>query len=364
MKAMLSFIVTIRRGSRGRRTGRCRCEPWSRNPRRSRGVVFIPIDRVSTPGWRRKRAQTRASRRRRGGGLASDGRRDRISPRSRSPAATVGQRGGRQPRLLARRRWSPDQHVQRPLPGRGASASTSLNRSAPSRTRAAASALFDRRWPMRRCDPAQRRRLQRSGVVLAESPARGRPARGQRAEAPAACGRRIASSRGRAPTGGRRRLCRRGAASSVDAALRVLRRSAWRQRRASRNDAQAHCSVDGLYAPPRPRCKSGRGLYWRIPVHDSRRQIAPTGAPPWISPNYWRSRSEQVCRTCTRPPGRLPMIRVDGDVRRINIPAFDHKQVHALVMTSCRTSSAATTRNSSSATSFEIPGLPASASTP
>jgi twitching motility protein PilT len=29
--------------------------------------------------------------------------------------------------------------------------------------------------------------------------------------------------------------------------------------------------------------------------------------------------------------GLPPMIRVDGDVRRINVPAFDHKQVHALV---------------------------------
>src|SRR3984885_12229300 len=29
--------------------------------------------------------------------------------------------------------------------------------------------------------------------------------------------------------------------------------------------------------------------------------------------------------------GLPPMIRVDGDVRRINIPAFDHKQVHSLV---------------------------------
>src|SRR5579863_2391417 len=29
--------------------------------------------------------------------------------------------------------------------------------------------------------------------------------------------------------------------------------------------------------------------------------------------------------------GLPPMIRVDGDVRRINIPAFEHKQVHALV---------------------------------
>ena len=29
--------------------------------------------------------------------------------------------------------------------------------------------------------------------------------------------------------------------------------------------------------------------------------------------------------------GLPPMIRVDGDVRRINIPALDHKSVHALV---------------------------------
>ncbi len=29
--------------------------------------------------------------------------------------------------------------------------------------------------------------------------------------------------------------------------------------------------------------------------------------------------------------GLPPMIRVDGDVRRINIPAFEHKQVHALI---------------------------------
>ncbi|MFI4970114.1 MAG: type IV pilus twitching motility protein PilT, partial [Lysobacterales bacterium] len=29
--------------------------------------------------------------------------------------------------------------------------------------------------------------------------------------------------------------------------------------------------------------------------------------------------------------GLPPMIRVDGDVRRINIPAFDHKQIHSLI---------------------------------
>src|ERR1700743_3844037 len=29
--------------------------------------------------------------------------------------------------------------------------------------------------------------------------------------------------------------------------------------------------------------------------------------------------------------GLPPMIRVDGDVRRINIPALEHKQVHSLI---------------------------------
>ena len=29
--------------------------------------------------------------------------------------------------------------------------------------------------------------------------------------------------------------------------------------------------------------------------------------------------------------GLPPIIRVDGDVRRINIPALEHKQVHSLV---------------------------------
>ena len=29
--------------------------------------------------------------------------------------------------------------------------------------------------------------------------------------------------------------------------------------------------------------------------------------------------------------GLPPMIRVDGDVPRINLPAMDHKEVHALV---------------------------------
>ena len=29
--------------------------------------------------------------------------------------------------------------------------------------------------------------------------------------------------------------------------------------------------------------------------------------------------------------GVPPMIRVDGDVRKVNIPALDHKQVHQLI---------------------------------
>lgn len=29
--------------------------------------------------------------------------------------------------------------------------------------------------------------------------------------------------------------------------------------------------------------------------------------------------------------GLPPMIRVDGDIRRVNIDAFDHKAVHALI---------------------------------
>ena len=29
--------------------------------------------------------------------------------------------------------------------------------------------------------------------------------------------------------------------------------------------------------------------------------------------------------------GLPPMIRVDGDIRRINLPALDHKEVHSLI---------------------------------
>ena len=35
--------------------------------------------------------------------------------------------------------------------------------------------------------------------------------------------------------------------------------------------------------------------------------------------------------TCTSPPGLPPMIRVHGDVRRINLPPLEHKDVHAMM---------------------------------
>ena len=35
--------------------------------------------------------------------------------------------------------------------------------------------------------------------------------------------------------------------------------------------------------------------------------------------------------TCTCPSGLPPMIRVHGDMRRINLPALEHKDVHAMV---------------------------------
>ncbi len=52
--------------------------------------------------------------------------------------------------------------------------------------------------------------------------------------------------------------------------------------------------------------------------------------------------------------GLPPMIRVDGDVRRINIPALDHKQVHALVYDIMSDKQRRDYENSSKWTSFEI----------
>jgi Tfp pilus assembly pilus retraction ATPase PilT len=45
--------------------------------------------------------------------------------------------------------------------------------------------------------------------------------------------------------------------------------------------------------------------------------------------------------------GLPPMIRVDGDVRRINVPAMEHKEVHDLIYDIMND----TTRSSSNATS-------------
>jgi twitching motility protein PilT len=60
-----------------------------------------------------------------------------------------------------------------------------------------------------------------------------------------------------------------------------------------------------------------------------------------------------------------PMIRVDGDVRRINIPALDHKQVHALVYDIMSDKQRRDYEEFLEVDfSFEIPAWRASASTP
>jgi twitching motility protein PilT len=63
--------------------------------------------------------------------------------------------------------------------------------------------------------------------------------------------------------------------------------------------------------------------------------------------------------------GLPPMIRVDGDVRRINIPALDHKQVHALVYDIMSDKQRRDYEEFLEVDfSFEIPAWRASASTP
>jgi len=44
--------------------------------------------------------------------------------------------------------------------------------------------------------------------------------------------------------------------------------------------------------------------------------------------------------------GLPPMIRVDGDIRRINLPALDHKEVHSLVYEIMNDKRAKTMKNS------------------
>ena len=55
--------------------------------------------------------------------------------------------------------------------------------------------------------------------------------------------------------------------------------------------------------------------------------------------------------------GLPPMIRVHGDVRRINVDPLDHKAVHDMVYDIMNDASASVTRTRWNATSFEIPGL-------
>jgi twitching motility protein PilT len=51
----------------------------------------------------------------------------------------------------------------------------------------------------------------------------------------------------------------------------------------------------------------------------------------WILPNCWRSVAKNGASDLHLSAGLPPMIRVDGDVRRINLPPMEHKEVHRLV---------------------------------
>ena len=56
--------------------------------------------------------------------------------------------------------------------------------------------------------------------------------------------------------------------------------------------------------------------------------------------------------------GLPPMIRVDGDVRRVNLPAMDHKQVHGMVYDIMNDKQRKTYEEFLETDfSFEIPGL-------
>jgi Tfp pilus assembly pilus retraction ATPase PilT len=52
---------------------------------------------------------------------------------------------------------------------------------------------------------------------------------------------------------------------------------------------------------------------------------------PWISLVLRPSAPKQGASDLHLSAGLPPMIQVDGDVRRINLPALNHKQVHALI---------------------------------
>ena len=51
----------------------------------------------------------------------------------------------------------------------------------------------------------------------------------------------------------------------------------------------------------------------------------------WTSPNFWHSPSRTRRPTSHMSAGLPPMIRVHGDVRRINLPPMEHEDVHAMV---------------------------------
>ena len=63
--------------------------------------------------------------------------------------------------------------------------------------------------------------------------------------------------------------------------------------------------------------------------------------------------------------GLPPMIRVDGDIRRINVPALDHKEVHALIYDIMNDKQRRDYEEFFETDfSFEFPAWPASASMP
>ena len=55
--------------------------------------------------------------------------------------------------------------------------------------------------------------------------------------------------------------------------------------------------------------------------------------------------------------GLPPMIRVHGDVRRINLPPLEHKDVHSMIYDIMNDGQRKRTKNTGMRFSFEIPGL-------
>ena len=61
------------------------------------------------------------------------------------------------------------------------------------------------------------------------------------------------------------------------------------------------------------------------------RQIDFYSGTLWILQNYWAFSVKNGASDLHLSAGMPPMIRVDGEVRRINLPALEHKEVHRLV---------------------------------